>query len=60
MKQRRGFAVMTREKHLELSRRGGQASGDAGGHRWTEAEARKQGKRGGRASARRRRREEAA
>ncbi len=43
----RGFAALSAEDRRAISSKGGQA----GGHRWTPAEARKQSKRGGRASA---------
>jgi uncharacterized protein len=55
-KQRRGFAAMSEDKRRELSSRGGLRVQELGrGHQWTADEARRQGRRGGLKSGRKRR-----
>lgn len=49
-KQKRGFAVMDKEKQREIARRGGKAAQAKGAHRWTSEEARAAGKKGGKAA----------
>lgn len=49
-KKPRGFAALSPEERRRVSSLGGKS----GGHRWTKTEARKQGKRGGKASGKRR------
>jgi general stress protein YciG len=54
-KVRRGFAAMDPELQRKLSSRGGAEAQRLGrAHQWTADEARRQGKRGGRATARKR------
>lgn len=51
-KKPRGFAAMDPKKVFELARRGGKAAQAAGtAHRFTKEEAREAGRKGGRASA---------
>lgn len=59
-KQRRGFAAMDPDKRRELASRGGAKVQELGrGHQWTTHEARRQGRRGGLQSGRKRRTEAA-
>jgi general stress protein YciG len=51
----RGFASMSRKRHLEIASKGGKRGHELGvAHQWTREEARKAGKKGGRISAQRR------
>jgi general stress protein YciG len=50
-KTKRGFALLSRDKHRKLARLGGIASHQANGHEWTPEEARAAGKKGGKAKA---------
>jgi general stress protein YciG len=50
-KKLRGFALMTRERRLEIASQGGKAAHEKGtAHEWTSKEARDAGKIGGLAS----------
>ncbi len=50
-KKPRGFAAISPEQRREISRKGGKAVAKSGrGHRWTKAEAREHGRKGGIAS----------
>lgn len=60
-KRRRGFAAMDRERLREIASRGGKAAhADGVAHQWSSAQARIEGRKGGKAFHEKRRRERAA
>jgi uncharacterized protein len=60
-KEDRGFASMRREKQLEIASRGGVAAHVQGtAHEWTKEEASKAGRKGGLASAAKKKRQKSA
>jgi general stress protein YciG len=46
-KKPRGFAAMSPEKRIEMARKGGTAASKGNGHKFTSAEAREAGRKGG-------------